>query len=72
MRYVSSVSQHGNSSWSISSQAEADCRCMALDDAGCVDCTNCIGCIGCSDCTNCIGCAYCVGCAGCADCTDSV
>ena len=47
--YISALTSKGNSSYSYSSQAEADERAAALDANGCTGCT------GCTDCTRCTG-----------------
>ena len=60
MRYESKLTEKGNSSYSYTSQAEADTRAKALDDSGCTGCTGCTGC------------AHCAHCTDCTDCTDEV
>ena len=63
--YISEVTAKGNSSYSDTSQIEADMRASELDNKGCIDCINCINC---ADCTNCINCADCINCMECINC----
>ena len=67
VKYISQTTPEGNSSFSFTSQEEADKRAAALDAKGCV---NCIECIACVDCDNCFGCINCADCADCDNCTD--
>jgi len=66
MRYTSQVTPKGNSSYSYMSQADADARAAALDEANCSRCSRCLNC---SDCSNCSHCSRCLDCSDCLDCS---
>jgi hypothetical protein len=69
-RYTSALTPAGNSSYSRTSQEEADKRAAALDAKGCVDCIDCVACVDCENCKGCVNCADCTDCTDCTDCDD--
>ena len=60
--YISEVTPKGNSSYSYTSQEDADMNARELDSKGCISC---VGCINCDDCIDCINCNNCIDCYSC-------
>lgn len=56
LKYTSAVTSKGNSSYSYTSQADAEQNAFVLDVALCKDCKSCVDCRGCVDCRDCVGC----------------
>jgi len=66
IKYISNITDKGNSSFSYSSPDATNNKAKLLDD------NNCTNCVNCADCTDCMYSADCADCVDCIDCVDYI